>query len=45
MKSTAIANQIISNIIREGKNIMHDKYVSREKVPTFANTKAESVNQ
>jgi len=39
MKSTTIVNHIIGNIIKEGKNLLYDKAVTREKVPTYSNSK------
>jgi enhancing lycopene biosynthesis protein 2 len=44
MKSTTIVNHVLGSIIKESKNILHDKAVTREKLPAYSNSKAEALN-
>lgn len=37
MTSVDIANNLINHIIKESKDILHDTYINKEKVPSYTN--------
>lgn len=44
MNSLAITNQVLDHIVQEGKNMLLDKKINKEKVPVFVNSKINNVN-
>jgi|JI9StandDraft_1071089.scaffolds.fasta_scaffold1026414_1 hypothetical protein len=44
MKTEAVVNNILDQIVQKGKNIIKDKLLDREKVPSFVNTRVEDFN-
>ena len=44
MNSLSIANQVLEDIVQEGKKVLLDKKISKEKVPIFVNQKIDNVN-
>lgn len=36
MSAVAVANNILDHIIKQGKDVMHEKFLKSEKVPPFA---------
>lgn len=45
MSTSVVINQVISHIIKQGKDAIHDHYLRREKVPVFSKQQAESHTQ
>ena len=45
MSTSAVVNQVISHIIKQGKDALHDHYLKREKVPSFSKQQAECQTQ
>ncbi len=45
MQAVAVVNHILDHIVKEGKDIMHDKFVNSQKVPPFASAQAHSYHQ
>ena len=44
MNSLGITNQVLDHIVQEGKNMLLDKKINKEKVPVFVNSKINNVN-
>lgn len=44
MSGVNAINQILDHIVEGGKAILKDKYIAREKVPSFANKRVECIN-
>jgi hypothetical protein len=45
MSSSSVVHQVISHIIKQGKDALHDQYIFKEKVPTFSKSHLESHTQ
>lgn len=45
MSTSSVVNQVISHIIKQGKDTIHDHYLNKEKVPPFSKQQAESQTQ
>lgn len=44
MEGVSVANQILDHIVKEGKNVLLDKKIKREKIPIFVNNKMSNLN-
>jgi len=44
MNSTSVISDVITNLIRQGKNKLHDKYVTKIKMPPFVNTQIQQIH-
>lgn len=44
MESVSVVNHVLTHIVQEGKEIMKDKFISKEKVPYFVNDKVKDFN-
>ena len=44
MQSVTVANQILDHIVQEGKNMLFDKKVTKQKMPIFAGSSMHHVN-
>lgn len=44
MTTVTVVNQILEHILQEGKDIIKDKYLEREKVPGFVNNIVQDSN-